>query len=107
MPLSSIDDAVEWHAQYLKRRASNVDVLYSVLNEIGASEYLQVFIDDGVDDCRVLFGGGPATQFASTTHTVDAAATHEGKGSAVGVQQISSRLQQLLRDAITRNCIFL
>ncbi len=35
---------------YMKRKASNIHVLSSILNEIGASEYLQVFIDYGVDD---------------------------------------------------------
>ena len=40
------------------------------------------------------------TIFASTAHAVDAAAKHDGTGSAVGVQQIPSRLQLLSRYAI-------
>jgi transcriptional regulator with XRE-family HTH domain len=52
MPLSSIADAAGWYARYLKRRRDEAaaPVLFSVLNEIGAYEYLQVFFDDGHDD---------------------------------------------------------
>jgi hypothetical protein len=52
MPLSSTADAAEWHKQYLKRRCNEAaaPVLFSILDEIGASEHLQVFIDDGLDD---------------------------------------------------------
>jgi hypothetical protein len=39
--------------RFLNRSSTNTRVLASILNDIGASERLQVFIEDGLDDVNL------------------------------------------------------